>query len=149
MIAIVLSLFAAIAPKLVFNLSPVELVSPTEESLHLSYIWWQTGPNNNCIAFFSGIIFGYLLDSNVQISYLKSVMFWIYTITVCPLIFVLYNSLWSPDLSAPIMHIYLWYTLGKLLFCTGWGWVYFACCTGKGGMSSTLEPFGVEDQRHH
>ena len=136
MIAIVLSLFAAISPKIIFNISPHELLSPMEERADLSYIWWYSGFNTYGIAFFVGIIFGYLLDSNVKISQSKTVFFWIYAIAVCPLIYEIYNSFKTTE-----FFLYFWYTLGKLFFCTGIGWIFFACCTGRGGISLILEPF--------
>ena len=86
------------------------------------------------IAFFIGIGFGYLLDSNIQISRSKSAMLWIYSIIVCPLIYALNNSLYNSDHSVSLTIIYLWYTLGKTLFCTGLGWIYFACCTQRAGI---------------
>ena len=136
MIAIVLSLFASIAPKIIFNLTPKELLSPMEERPDLSYIWWYSGFNTYGIAFFVGIIFGYLLDSNVKISQSKTVLFWIYAITVCPLLYKLYLTFKTTE-----FFLYFWYTLGKLLICTGIGWIFFACCTGRGGISLILEPF--------
>ena len=140
-IVILLSLFASIAPKLLFDINPKELVSKFDEEYDASFTWWYTSTNNYGIAFFIGITFGYLLDSNIRISRSKTALFWIYTIVVCPLIFILHNSLISKDFSVPLVNIFLWYTLGKFLFCIGIAWVYYACCIERAGNISTDQIF--------
>ena len=133
--ALCLSQFASIAPNLLFGILPPPRVPLYDMiSYEKSMTWWHFGTNIYGISFFIGIGFGFLLESNIQITRSKSSILWIYSIIACPLIYSLHTSLYNSDNSVSLIYMYLWYSLGKTLFCVGVGWIYFACCSQRGGI---------------
>ena len=128
-----LSLFSSIAPKVLFDISPFQMVVSDISKFDQAFIWWHMTPNNYSTSYFVGIAFGYLFANNAQVSRSKSVLFWVSSIVFCTLTYFWNNWLWSFNPSTALFHAILWNSIGKLAFSIGAGWIYFACCTGRGG----------------
>jgi hypothetical protein len=135
--AIILSLFASISPKILFGITPylqlwdLDSVAFTKT---VSYVYYHTTPNNYGISFFVGIAFGYMLTKRVLFTRSQELYSWILSLVMIITVYFWHNSFWRLDKSTPLSNVLLWLTIGKLFFCSGFAWVLYACCTGRGGL---------------
>ncbi len=136
-IAIILSLFASISPKILFGirhyLQPFDLNSAVFRNTN-SFTYFYYTPNNYGISFFVGIAFGYLLNKKVMFSRLKEKFIWIFSLVMIITVYFWNNNFWRLDKSDPFLDVLLWHSIGKLLFCSGFAWILYACCIGRGGL---------------
>jgi hypothetical protein len=135
--AIILSLFASISPKILFGITPYLQIWDLDSSILSngnSFVYYHFTPNNYGISFFVGIAFGYLLNKKVLFSRLKEKFIWILSLVMIITVYFWNNSFWRLDKSAPLLSVLLWLSIGKLLFCSGLGWILYACCIGRGGL---------------
>ncbi len=135
--AIILSLFASISPKILFGITPYLQIWDLDSSILSngnSFVYYHFTPNNYGISFFVGIAFGYLLNKKVLFSRLKEKFIWILSLVMIITVYFWNNSFWRLDKSAPLLSVLLWHSIGKLLFCSGLGWILYACCIGRGGL---------------
>ncbi|XP_054155968.1 nose resistant to fluoxetine protein 6-like [Oppia nitens] len=145
--AVICGTMASIAPYILFHLKPYLQLWDLETvlfSVSRSYTWYHFTPNNYVTAFFIGIGTGFCLyKPSGTSSYLKptnriTVLIWLITIPVCTSVYFYHNTFWRLDQSAPLASILLWHSLGKLVFCLGIAWIYYALCTGRAGILNTI-----------
>ncbi len=132
-----LSLFASISPKILFGITPYLQIwdlDLSDFSNTNSFVYYHVTPNNYGISFFVGIAFGYLLYKKVLFSRLKEKFIWILSLIMIITVYLWHNSFWRSDKSAQLLSVLLWYSIGKLLFCSGFAWILYACCIGRGGL---------------
>jgi hypothetical protein len=135
--AIILSLFASVSPKIIFGIRHYlpawdRNSASFQKSNSLKYFYFT--PNNYGISFFVGIAFGYLLYKKVLFSRLKEKFIWILSLVMIITVYLWHNNFCRSDKSAPFLDILLWHSIGKLLFCSGFAWILYACCIGRGGL---------------
>jgi hypothetical protein len=139
--AIILSLFASISPKFLFGITPYLQLWDLDSvafSETIAFVYYHMTPNNYGISFFIGIAFGYMLKKKVVFTRPQEIYFWILSLVMIITVYFWHNSFWSLDKSAALSNVLLWLTIGKLLFCTGFAWILYACCTGRGGLYLNL-----------
>jgi hypothetical protein len=102
-------------------------------TLSKSFIWYRYGPNSYATSFFVGIGFGYLMRKEVIFTQLQQKFFWIVSTIMIISVYFWHNTFWRLDRSAPLWSVLLWHSFGKLFWSLGFGWIIFACCTGRGG----------------
>ncbi len=133
--AIILSLFASISPKILFGITPyLQIWDSDVFSNTNSFVYYHFTPNNYGISFFVGIAFGYLLNKKVMFSRLKEKFIWILSLVMIITVYLWHNSFYRLDKSAPLLSVLLWHSIGKLLFCSGFAWILYACSIGRGGL---------------
>jgi len=142
-IAIVLSLFASISPKILFGITPyLQLWDHNLDSADFpsanSVVYYHFTPNNYGISFFVGIAFGYMLRKKVVFTRSQEIYSWILSLVMIITVYFWHNSFWRLDKSEPLLNVFLWHSIGKLLFCLGFAWILYACCSGRGGLYLTL-----------
>ena len=134
---IVIGLFLAISPYLLFGIKPylqIWEVGSTGILGSASFVYYHTIPSVYLISFLSGFPFGYLLYKNtIKLSKTQVVVFWMLSLCVIFAEYFWNSSFYRPDRSAPLISTLFWLTAGKLAFSLGIGWLLFACCTGRGG----------------
>jgi hypothetical protein len=134
--AIIFGLFASIAPLVLFGIKPYLQIWELESilvTISNSFVWYHMTPNVYVISFFVGIAFGYLMKKKITFSRFQEKVNWILSTVMIITVYFWHNSFWSLHESAPLWSVLLWHSFGKLFFCLGFAWIYFACCTGRGG----------------
>lgn len=137
--ALCLTLVTTISPFLLFGIKPyVQRLSGGSafltSRLNDSMNWFHTTPNNHAFSYFMGIAFGFLMNKERLISRSKVRLFWSLSLAG---IFVAYywnNSFWYTGSREKQTSALLWHSVGKVIYCLSFGWIYYACCTGWGGM---------------
>ncbi len=136
-IAIILSLFASISPKILFGirhyLQPFDLNSAVFRNTN-SFTYFYYTPNNYGISFFVGIAFGYMLRKKVLFTRSQEIYSWILSLVMIITVYFWHNNFLRLDKSEPFLNVLLWHSIGKLLFCSGFAWILYACCIGRGGL---------------
>jgi len=138
--AIILSLFASISPKILFGITHYLQLGDLDSvvfSSKNSFVYYHYTPNNYGISFFVGIAFGYLLNKKVIFSQLKEKFIWILSLVMIITVYLWQNNFWRLDKSAPFLDILFWHSFGKSIFCSGFAWILYACCIGRGGLYLT------------
>jgi hypothetical protein len=135
--AIILGLFASVSPKILFGIRHY-LQLWDRDSAFLSntnsFVYFYYTPNNYGISFFVGIAFGYMLKKKVVFTRSQEIYSWILSLVMIITVYFLHNSFLRLDKSEPFLNVFLWHSIGKLLFCSGFAWILYACCIGRGGL---------------
>jgi len=133
---IIIGLFASISPQVLFGIKPYLQIWDLETvhvTISKSFRWYHNTPNVYVTSFFVGIAFGYLMRKEISFSRLQQILFWILSIVMILTVYFWHNNFWRLDKSAPLWSVLLWHSIGKLLFSSGFGWIFYMCCTGRGG----------------
>jgi hypothetical protein len=136
--AIILSLFASVSPKLLFGIRHyLQQLWGRDSAVFWntnSFVYFYYTPNNYGISFFVGIAFGYMLKKKVVFTRSQEIYSWILSLVMIITVYFLHNSFWRLDKSEPLLNVFLWHSFGKLLFCSGFAWILYTCCIGRGGL---------------
>lgn len=97
-----------------------------------------TGINQYIVAFFIGIIIGYLVNHQLiykQFNFTRQTEVYLWAVSLVILFAVGYwfNSLHRINQAAPRVSILLWFSVGKLMGCTTIAWMLFSLCVGRAG----------------
>jgi len=135
MSAIIISMFASITPYAIFGIKPYLLIWDHEsiKSYFQSKKWFHTTPNIYATSFFIGISFGILMRRRFFLSRTQEFFILILSIALISIAYLWNDSFYRLDKSAPLSSVILWFSIGKLLFSTGFSWILFALCSGRGG----------------
>ena len=140
--AIILSLFVAIAPTLIWGIPPYLRIWELDSvifSNSRSLAYYHTFPTVYLISFLVGFPFGFMLMKRIQFSRLQETLFWTASLVAIPSVYFWHNTFWRLDHSAPLISALLWHTIGKLAFSLGFGWIFYACCTGRAGIEIEID----------
>jgi hypothetical protein len=139
--AIILGLFVSVSPKILFGIKHYLQFWDRDSTLCSntnSFVYFYLTPNNYGISFFVGIAFGYMLRKKVLFTRSQEIYSWILSLLMIITVYFWHNSFWRLDKSEPLLNVFLWHSIGKLLFCLGFAWILYACCSGRGGLYLTL-----------
>jgi hypothetical protein len=92
--------------------------------------------------FSMGILTGYILrkHSNTYIGGPRvEFIITIISIVIIPLIYIWNNSFWILNDSAPQISVNLYIAFAKVFWGLSFCWIWFACCTGRAGLSFLLK----------
>ncbi len=134
-VAIIIGLISSIAPQL-FHINPyVELLdNDSFETLYQSWTWFHMSTTEYISSFFIGIFAGYCLRKKVNLSPDSVKKLWFCSLMSIVLAFMWNNTLWRIDTKKlNKANILLWFSFGKFISASGFAWIYFACCSGRGG----------------
>ena len=142
--AIVVSLFIAISPFLLFGIKPwhqilTHGIKMLSSEFNTSVNWFHTTPNVHLVSYLIGISFGFLMNRkqlNINEKCVK--LLWMASVVAIPSIYYWNDTFWNGGAEEPQLSVLLWHTIGKILFSAAYGWIYFACCTGRGGNKASL-----------
>ncbi len=103
-----------------------------------SFVWYHMTPNVYLISLFVGIAFGHLGHKKVLFAKYQQIYCWILSVVVISAVYLWHNTFWRFDKSATILNALLWFSIGKLFISSGFGWIYYSCCIGKGGNNTCI-----------
>jgi len=137
--AITFTLFLSISPTLLFGIKPyLQIIIHGSQLLGGDFmdsiIWYHTAPNVHAISYFIGIALGFIMRTTFIISPSQQKFFWILSISSIIGMYYWNNTFWKPSETEMGLSVLLWYSIGKLMFCISFGWIYYAICTGKAGI---------------
>lgn len=97
-----------------------------------------TGINQYIVAFFIGIIIGYLVNHQLiykRLNFTRQTEVYLWVVSFFCLFAVCYwfNSLHRINQAAPRVSILLWFSVGKLMACITIAWMLFSLCVGRAG----------------
>ncbi len=139
--ALIVGLFSAIAPYLIFGIKPYLLLWDLDSiaiTNTKSFVWYHMTPNAYLISFFVGIAFGYLCHKKVLFTKYQQTYCWILSVVMISTVYLWHNTFWRFDKSTTVLNALLWLSIGKLFFSSGFGWIYYSCGVGKGGNNSCI-----------
>ena len=97
--------------------------------------WFHTTPNVHIISYLIGICFGFMFNKkDLKISDKLVRIFWFLSFAAIFLIYYWNDTFWKVGPQEPELSVLLWHTIGKVFFSSSYGWIFYACCTGKGGI---------------
>ena len=136
-VIIIITLFSTISPYLIFGIKPWLQRLSNGVFFILGDIsdlsWFHTTPNNHAFSYFIGICFGLLMHQNIELNSFKVRLFWILSIIGIFGVYYWNNTFWYHRDTEPQTSVLLWHTVGKAIYSSSFGWIYFSCCTGRGG----------------
>ncbi len=135
--AIILSLFASVSPKILFGKTHyLQLLDLNFDIFKISssFVYYYFTPNNYGISFFVGTAFGYMLWKKVLFTRFQEIYSWILSLVIIITVYFWHNDFHRLDKSKPLLNILYWHSIGKLLFSSGFAWILYACCIGRGGL---------------
>lgn len=129
-------------PKLLFNLpvAPYEISSMTSVAQSkLSFVHYFAATDQYTVVFLIGLFIGYLIKCKPKINLgrqLANLALWVGMLSL-PLISTSWNEGFKPvEGNFSQFSFVCWFFLSKIMWCMGFGWVIFACCTGRAGKIS-------------
>ena len=134
------SLFITISPFLLYGIKPwhqilTHGIRMLSSEFNHSVNWFHTTPNVHIISYLIGICFGFLKNNkSIEISDKGVRLFWMASVGGIVSMYYWNDTFWKGGSDTePELSVLLWHTIGKVMFCSCFGWIYFACCTGRGG----------------
>ena len=145
LMSILISLFITISPLLLFGIKPwhqilTHGIQMLSSEFNHSVNWFHTTPNVHLISYLIGICFGFLLNEKQSLNITEKCVKLLWLASVVAILFMYYwnDSFWKGGGDEPQLSVLLWHTIGKVFYSTSFGWIYLACCTGRGGINISL-----------
>lgn len=137
---IVIGSIVTLIPKLLFNLpvAPYEISMMTSVAQSkLSFIHYFAATDQYIVVFLLGLFVGFLIKCKPNINLgkkLANLALWIGMMSL-PLISTSWNESFKPvEGNFSQFSFVTWFYLSKIMWCAGFSWVMFTCCTGRAGM---------------
>lgn len=100
---------------------------------NIYFTWYHTSPNVNAISYFVGIAFGFLMMKKTSFTQLQQKIFWILSVLSIIIMYLWQYSLFKTGDKENNLSALLWHSIGKLLFSSSFGWIYYEICSGRAG----------------
>ena len=139
LLLIILGSVGSVIPKMVFNLpvTPYEVstvVSVTQAKL--SFLHYFAATDQLLVVFVCGLFIGYIIKCKPKInlgSQFTNCVLWV-AMLLLPFISTSWNEGFKPLEGNFSQFSFLsWFVLSKIMWAFGFGWVMFACTTGRAG----------------
>lgn len=137
--AIIIGLYSSIAPKHLYAIETYFEMRQSEnfESIMNSYKYFHISTNQYLTNFFCGTLFGYLLYAKPNLNFGgKSVerFLWVMLVAIIALTVSWNNSMFTiSEMGSSQWSIYLYFSVGKLIWGLACGWGFYASCTDRSG----------------
>ena len=136
---IVLGSIASVIPKFAFNLpvAPYEITSMVSVAqAKLSFVHYFAATDQLVVVFTCGLFIGYLIKCKPKINLgtqFTNLMLWV-GMLILPFISTSWNEGFKPlEGNFSQFSFVAWFILSKIMWSFGFGWVMFACTTGRAG----------------
>lgn len=129
----------SLLPKLVFNIpvTPYEISTTTSTAqAKLSFIHYFAATDQYIVVFVIGLLIGYLIKcrSKMYLGKRPALCALWAGMMLLPFISTHWNEGFKPvEGNFSQFSFNSWFVLSKIMWCAGWGWVVFACCTDRSG----------------
>ncbi|KAI2798959.1 hypothetical protein BLOT_012578 [Blomia tropicalis] len=141
---IVIGSIASVIPKFVFGLPVAPFEISTMSSVaqaKLSFIHYFAGTDQLLVVFAIGLFIGFLIKCKPNINLgttFTKLMLWV-GMLILPFISTHWNEGFKPlEGNFSQFSFVAWFILSKIMWSCGFGWLMFACCTGRGGPINDL-----------
>jgi hypothetical protein len=137
-------------PKLIFGLkTPYEMndINSFQEMKHSVMQYWM-GTHQHISTFSIGLLIGYLIRYKPNMNFggkFGETLIWIFA-PMCTVLAIVWNERFKfTEQKTTHLENMIWLAFGKVLWSSGFTWILYMCCTGRGGNEKSIFSYKMQE----